>query len=92
MEASQASVTIGYLTVLLGNLCLNNTVRNRVRSRLPGQSLELLVEKIREFVRYNERVDRETGQFQGDEGRETWHNFTMRLQAVVERLELAERE
>lgn len=92
MEASQASVTIGYLTVLLGNLCLNDVVRQRVRSRLPGRTLGVLVEKIREFIRYNERVDRETAQFEGEEGRETWHNFTMRLQVVVERLEAAEQE
>ena len=52
----------------------------------------VLVEKIREFIRYNERVDRETAQFEGEEGRETWHNFTMRLQVVVERLEAAEQE
>ncbi|KAH7122698.1 wings apart-like protein regulation of heterochromatin-domain-containing protein [Dendryphion nanum] len=90
MEASEASVTIGYLTVLLGNLCLNERVRYRVRSHLPGCRMDLLVDKIREFIRYNERVDSETSQFQGDEGRETWHNFTTRLQLVVERLQTAE--
>ncbi|KAF2012874.1 hypothetical protein BU24DRAFT_351973, partial [Aaosphaeria arxii CBS 175.79] len=90
MEASHANVTVGYLTVLLGNLCLNDHVRYKMRLRLPGQTVELLVEKIKEFVRYNERVDRENNDFGGDEGRATWQNFTKRLLLVVERLEVAE--
>lgn len=90
MEESQSSVTVGYLSLLLGNLCLNDLVRYKVRSRLPGQKMDMLVESIKEFVRYNERVDRETTQFQGEEGRETWRMFTMRLLLVVERLEKAE--
>jgi len=87
MEESQSSVTIGYLSILLGNLCLNDLVRHKVRSRLPEQKINMLVEKVKEFVRYNERVDSETSQFQGEEGRETWRMFTIRLLLVVERLE-----
>ncbi len=90
MEESQSSVTVGYLSLLLGNLCLNDVVRYKVRSRLPGRKMDMLVESVKEFVRYNERVDRETKQFQGEEGRETWRMFTMRLLLVVERLEKAE--
>ncbi|KAF2184683.1 hypothetical protein K469DRAFT_633400 [Zopfia rhizophila CBS 207.26] len=91
MEESQFSVATGYLTVLLGNLCLNDHVRYKIRSRLPGKKLDVLVAAIKEFIHYNEKVDRDTkGQFDGDEGKETWRNFTMRLMAVVERLEKAE--
>ncbi|KAF2474363.1 uncharacterized protein BDR25DRAFT_216283 [Lindgomyces ingoldianus] len=91
MEESQSNVAIGYLAVLLGNLCLNDFVRYKVRSRLPGNKIDMLVDKVREFVQYNERVDNMTkGQFEGDEGRETWQNFTMRLMLVAERLEQAE--
>ncbi|KAF2868391.1 wings apart-like protein regulation of heterochromatin-domain-containing protein [Massariosphaeria phaeospora] len=90
MHASQSSVTVGYLTVLLGNLCLNAAVRRKVRARLPGNGIALLVDKVREFVRYNERVDRESNQFEGEEGRETWRNFTVRLMLVVEKLEKAD--
>jgi hypothetical protein len=87
---AHASVTIGYLTVLLGNLCLNNLVRRKICSRLPGQKIDLILEKIREFVRYNERVDRDTSHFEGAEGRETWQNFTARMLQVVDRLEKAD--
>jgi hypothetical protein len=90
MEESQSSVTVGYLSLLLGNLCLNELVRHKVRMHLPGQRLDMLVESVREFIRYNEEVDRKTTQFQGDEGRETWRMFTMRLLLVVERLEKAD--
>jgi len=87
MEESQSSVTIGYLTVLLGNLCLNTAVRATVQPRLPGRKLDMLVQKVKEFVLYNQRVDRLTGQFEGEEGEETLRNFTARLMRVVEGLE-----
>ena len=90
MEESQSGVTVGYLSLLLGNLCLNDMVRRRVCMHLPGRKIDTLVESVREFIRYNEEVDRKTTQFQGDEGRETWRMFTMRLLLVVERLEKAE--
>lgn len=87
MEESQSSVTIGYLSILLGNLCLNDTVRAKVQSRLPRNKIDILVQKVKEFVLYNQKVDRLAGQFEGEEGRETLRNFTMRLMLVVERLE-----
>lgn len=89
MEESQSSVTIGYLTILLGNLCLNDEVRSKIRSRLPGQKNDMLVQKVREFIDYNQRVDRIAGQFEGEEGRETVRRFTERLMRVVEGLERA---
>ena len=87
MEASQSNVATGYLTVLLGNLCLNDAVRRSVRKRLPGEKMDTLVDAVVEFIHYNEKVDRETrDQFDGDEGRETYANFTRRLWIVVERV------
>jgi hypothetical protein len=87
MEESQSSVTIGYLTVLLGNLCLNASVRATIQARLPGGNIDMLVRKVKEFVLYNQRVDRLTRQFEGEEGEETLKNFTARLMRVVEGLE-----
>jgi hypothetical protein len=87
MEESQSSVTIGYLTVLLGNLCLNASVRATIQARLPGGNIDMLVRKVREFVLYNQRVDRLTRQFESEEGEETLKNFTARLMRVVEGLE-----
>jgi hypothetical protein len=91
MEESQSSVAIGYLTVLLGNLSLNNRVRACIRTRLPGQNIGFLLDAVVEFIHYNEKVDRELrDQFDGDEGRETWANFTQRLRGVVKRIRNAE--
>jgi hypothetical protein len=89
MEESQANIPIGYLTVLLGNLCLNDMVRSKIRSQLPGGRMDLLVEKVKEFVSFHERVDRMTEQFAGEEGRQVSQNYTRRLMQVVRRLEQA---
>lgn len=80
-------MAIGYLTILLGNLCLNRLVRQNVKGLLPGKNMDILIEQIREFVRFNEKVDRESQQLNGEGGRETWQNFTMRLMQVAEKLE-----
>lgn len=90
MEQSQANIPIGYLTVLLGSLCLNDSVRYKISSRLPGQKIDFLVHKVREFVRLHQRVDRESHQLAGEEGREMWQNYTMRLMHVAEKLEKAD--
>ena len=54
---------------------------------LPGNKLDMLIQKTREFVLYNQKVDRIAGSFEGMEGEETHKNFTTRLMMVVERLE-----
>ena len=88
---SQSSVATGYLAVLLGNLCEDDAVRRAARARLPGGRLDVLVQAVDEFIRYNEKVDRDTrAQFDGAEGLETWVTFTRRLQAVVDRLRRAD--
>ncbi|KAJ4353797.1 uncharacterized protein N0V89_005527 [Didymosphaeria variabile] len=80
-------VPTGYLTIMLGNLCLNDRVRRKVISLLPGENMTLLVQKVREFVQYNQRLDQ--AEFEGAEGQQTLQNFTLRLMLVVERLEKA---
>ncbi|KAF2742235.1 hypothetical protein M011DRAFT_412990 [Sporormia fimetaria CBS 119925] len=87
VEETQASVPIGYLTVLLGNLSLNDEVRRKIQAQLPDGNIKLLVEKVKEFVSFHERVDRMTKQFEGAEGREVSENYTKRLMQVVRRLE-----
>lgn len=89
MEESHFIVRIGYLTVLLGNLCLDGSVRQRVCELLPGKKIDMLIHKTREFVLYNKKVDRLAGNAGAGEGDETYRNFTARLMQVVERLEAA---
>lgn len=90
MEESEVGVQVGFLSVLLGNLCLNDTVRSKVRALLPDQQLHLLLEKMKEFARIYEHVDRDTSsRFDGPEGQETLNNYYIRVMHVVRKLERA---
>jgi hypothetical protein len=87
MQETQSSVAVGYLSVLLGNMCLNYSAKMKIREQLPGQQLSTLVDKIREFVQVHEQANRKSRQFEGEEGQETWQNYTARIMLVVEQLE-----
>lgn len=89
MEESQSSVAVGYLSVLLGNMCLSNLIKTKVRAHLPGQQLTTLIDKIKEFVQVHEHANRKARQFEGEEGQDTWQNYTARIMLVVEHLEEA---
>ncbi|KAF8427336.1 wings apart-like protein regulation of heterochromatin-domain-containing protein [Tirmania nivea] len=89
MEETQSNVAFGYLSILLGNLCRNTTVRGVVRSQMPKKNLEPLVTAVQEFVSHNQKVDEERA-ITGGEG-EVWHTgFTERLEQVAIRLKAAE--
>lgn len=89
MEESHSGVAIGYLAVLLGNLCLSDSVRSQICMLLPDQQLTMLIDSIKEFVRVHEHVDRKAHDFEGTEGQEASQNYTARLMHVVERLQSA---
>jgi hypothetical protein len=59
----------------------------KIRAQLPGQQLSTLVDKIREFVQVHEQANRKSRQFEGEEGQETWQNYTTRIMLVVEQLD-----
>ncbi|USP75832.1 hypothetical protein yc1106_03106 [Curvularia clavata] len=87
VEESHSGVAIGYLAVLLGNLCLNDFVRTKIRALLPDQQLTTLIDSIKEFVRVHEHVDKRKEDFEGAEGQEALQSYTARLMLVVERLQ-----
>ncbi|KAJ4363327.1 hypothetical protein N0V95_001100 [Ascochyta clinopodiicola] len=88
VEESEFSVQIGFLTVLLGNLCLNDTVRSKIRASLPGQQLQPLLNQMKEFARIHEHVDKGTAsRFEGPEGKEALNNYYVRIMHVVKKLE-----
>ncbi|KAL6708169.1 hypothetical protein ACN47E_003353 [Coniothyrium glycines] len=84
---SHFSVAIGYLGVLLGNLCLNKTVRAKIQTAMPGQQLDLIVNKIKEFIQFHEHVDNKAKQDDRADSQEIWQNYTARIMHVVENLE-----
>lgn len=65
-------------------------MRTKIRAQLPHQQLDILIDKIKEFVRFHEHVDKRAEQFEGEEGQETWQNYTARLMLVVEKLQKEE--
>lgn len=87
MEESHSGVAVGYLAVLLGNLCLNDSIRSKIGALLPEQRLTRLIDTIKEFVRVHEHVDRRKEEFEGQEGQEALQSYTARLMLVVERLQ-----
>ncbi|OCL03855.1 hypothetical protein AOQ84DRAFT_347041 [Glonium stellatum] len=84
MEESQSNVAYGYLSVLLGNLCQNDQVLRKIRSKIPNRRLDVLINAVEEFIQYHQKVDRDM--FDGEEGGEISINYTERLQTVVDRL------
>jgi hypothetical protein len=84
VEESISNVTLGYLAVMLANLCQNHDARSFIADKLPGRNLGMLIEAVEEFVRHHQKVD--TMNFDGEEGKEVWGAFTEKLKGVLERL------
>jgi len=93
MQETQVNVARGLLAVLLGTLCQETTIRQKVRGRLPKGSLTLLIHAVEEFVSVNSRVDQmmheHAAEIDEEEKSELWSNYkeyTAQLQAVASRL------
>jgi hypothetical protein len=90
VEESEYSVRIGFLTVLLGNLCLNDIVRSKICASLPDQQLRPLLDNMKEFARIHQHVDKRTASaFQGPEGKQTLNSYYVRIMHMVKKLEAA---
>ncbi|KAL6712772.1 hypothetical protein ACLMJK_009613 [Lecanora helva] len=81
-EETKLNVAFGYLSVLLGSVCLNREVRTWVSRRLRGGSLHALVDALEEFLQYN----RKAGQGQSLDEANTMGGYVSRLQGLVEEL------
>ncbi|KAK8170007.1 wings apart-like protein regulation of heterochromatin-domain-containing protein [Phyllosticta citrichinensis] len=84
IDVAHSGVAYGYLTVLLGNLCQNAAIREKVRAKLPNQRFDVHIRAIHQFRVIHQKVDGEA--FEGEEGTEVWTTFTERLQGVIDRL------
>ncbi|KAK3074625.1 hypothetical protein LTR53_002770 [Teratosphaeriaceae sp. CCFEE 6253] len=84
LDQSSTNVALGYLAVMLANLCQCAAPRAFVKARLPNGDLGVLVEAVAEFVRQHEKVDG-LG-FEGEEGSGVWGGFTEKLRAVLGRV------
>ena len=87
MQDSQLNVAYGYLSIVLGNLCENELIRDKVRLRLPDQRLDALIQAIEEFIFYHKRLD--SVRVQGEEGQDLSVDYIARMQSTVDRLQQA---
>ncbi|KAG7289008.1 hypothetical protein NEMBOFW57_005369 [Staphylotrichum longicolle] len=84
MEKTQLNVALGYLSVLLGYLCLSDSIRNRFVLVHPRKSIQPLLESINEFIAFHRKV----AEAQGDEGVKQGSESAAltRLQALADQL------
>lgn len=91
LEESTSNVALGYLAVVLANLCQDAGAREVVRDALPGRRLALVGDAVEEFVLFHQQVDR-MASFEGEEGQAVWGGFTEKLRGVLERVRMVEGE
>lgn len=85
MEKSQINVAFGYLSILLGHLCLSDLVKDRFgSSHTESNNLKLLVGYMREFIAYNQAAEEAIAAHNGEPASS---NFASRLQGLVDELE-----
>lgn len=77
-------MALGYLSVLISYLCINEAVRLRVSSHLQGGTLKSLLDAVEEFLRYHQQIDEEI--HSKDEDVDIKAGFIRRLQEVVDDL------
>lgn len=82
------NVAFGYLSVLIGYLCMNKDVRKRVRSGLPGGTLQQLLHAMQEFLHYHLEIEEATRTKVEDTDIRAL--FISRVQNVINDLALAE--
>ncbi|KAK4137595.1 hypothetical protein BT67DRAFT_453863 [Trichocladium antarcticum] len=62
MEETQLNVALGYLSVLLGYLCLRDSIRERLVLVHPRKSMQPLVDSISEFIAFHHKVAEAEGE------------------------------
>lgn len=77
-------MAFGYLSVLLGYLCIEEEARQTVAGRLEGESLQPLLDAVEEFLQYHRQIDQELVQNEGKMDLKA--SFVTRLERVVERM------
>ncbi|KXX81769.1 Wings apart-like protein 1 [Madurella mycetomatis] len=84
MEETQLNVALGYLSILLGYLCLRESIRDRFVSVHPRKRIQPLLDSINEFIAFHHKV----AEAQGQEGskQDSASAALARLQSLVDQL------
>ncbi|KAK4229867.1 wings apart-like protein 1 [Podospora fimiseda] len=83
MEKTQLNVALGYLAVLLGYLCLNDSIRDRFIAVHPKKSLRPLLDSINEFIILHHKA----AEAQGEDGSKGESAAVARLESLANQLE-----
>lgn len=83
-KETNLNVAVGYLSVLLGFLCLNKYVKAWVSAQLHGGTLKHLVDALEEFLQYYRQVGQEVHRDEIEGDPKT--GYVGRLQGLVEDL------
>ena len=89
MEEVESNIPFGYLAVLLGNLCKDESIISQVKYQLPGKSLNPLIDTISEFLNHHQTVENQTV---GSEDSSPQDSLTDKLRVLVRRLRSVEVE
>ncbi|KAK4219382.1 wings apart-like protein 1 [Rhypophila decipiens] len=85
IQKTQLNVALGYLSILLGYLCLNQAILKRFASVHPKKSLQPLLDSINEFIHFHQRVA--NAEQDGELKQETDFAALGRLKGLVTQLE-----
>lgn len=86
MEKTQLNVALGYLSILLGYLCLLDPIRERFLLVHPKKTTQPLLDSINEFIAFHHKIARDAGaRADSDFG------AMARLQGLTEQLNLHNR-
>jgi hypothetical protein len=81
MEKTQLNVALGYLSILLGYLCLSDSIRDRFVVVHPKKNLLPLLDSINEFIAFHRKVA------EAQEGKQSSESGSLgRLQALADQL------
>ena len=80
-EEMSSNVAFGYLSVLLSYLCVEKHARQVVASRLPGGTLQALLNNVVEFLQYYRQIEDDMDQKDGETDLKA--NFISHLEATV---------
>ncbi|KAK4143770.1 wings apart-like protein regulation of heterochromatin-domain-containing protein [Dichotomopilus funicola] len=82
MEKTQLNVALGYLSVLLGYLCLTDSIRDRFILVHPKKNIQPLLDSLNEFITFHRKV----AEAQGDEAGKHESGSLARLQNLADQL------
>ena len=86
MDKTQLNVALGYLSILLGYLCLRDAIRQRFLVVHPKRSLQPLLDSINEFITFHHKVAEAQGMEGGGAKEGSQAGAVARLRGLVEQL------